>query len=89
MTPDQVLTTTRLTFTAVFEPADEGGYVVTFPAISNLATQGETLDEARAMAEDCLRCYLEGLSNDGRPLPESEPPRDAVREAISVDFDAA
>jgi hypothetical protein len=43
------------TFTAVIEAdAEDGGFVVTFPAIPNLATQGETLDEARRMAEDCL-----------------------------------
>jgi antitoxin HicB len=81
--------TRHLTFTAVFEPAEEGGYVVTFPAIPNLATQGETLDEARATAADCLRCHLEGLSADGGPLPEGEAPRDAVREAIAIDLEAA
>ena len=59
-------------FTAVFEPAEEGGYVVTFPAIPSLATQGESLDDARAMAADCLRCYLEGRFKDGLPLPQSE-----------------
>jgi antitoxin HicB len=58
------------TFTAVIEPdEEEGGYVVTFPAIPDLATQGETLDEARLMAEDCLRGYLEVLRETGRPLP--------------------
>lgn len=58
------------TFTALIEPdLEEGGYVVTFPAIPNLATQGETLDEAREMAEDCLRGYLEVLRETGRPLP--------------------
>jgi antitoxin HicB len=89
MALNRPLATKHLTFTAVFEPAEEGGYVVTFPAIPNLATQGETLDEARAMAEDCLRCYLEGLSSDGRPLPDGEAPREAVREAITVDLEAA
>jgi antitoxin HicB len=57
MALNQPLATAHLTFTAVFEPTEEGGYVVTFPAIPNLATQGESLDEARAMAADCLRCY--------------------------------
>ena len=58
------------TFTAVIEPdPEEGGYVVTFPAIPDLATQGETLAEARLMAEDCLRGYLEVLRETGRPLP--------------------
>jgi antitoxin HicB len=58
-----------LTFTAVIEPEEEGGYVVTFPAIPDLATQGETLAEARLMAEECLRGYLEVLRETGRPLP--------------------
>lgn len=58
------------TFTAVIEPDEEdGGYVVTFPAIPDLATQGETLEEARLMAEDCLRGYLEVLRETGRPMP--------------------
>jgi antitoxin HicB len=57
-------------FTAVIEPDEaEGGYIVTFPAIPDLATQGETLDEARLMAEDCLRGYLEVLRETSRPMP--------------------
>lgn len=56
--------TGRLRYTAVFEPADEGGYIVTFPAIAGLATQGETIDEARMMAVDCLRAFLESLRKD-------------------------
>ena len=89
MALNRPLATKHLTFTAVFEPAEEGGYVVTFPAIPDLASQGETLDEARTISEDCLRCYLGGLAADGRPLPDGEAARDAVREAITVDLEAA
>ena len=63
----------QYTFTVLFEPAEEGGYVVTFPAISDLITQGETLDEARDMAEDALRCYLEALHKEGASLPTDTP----------------
>ena len=56
-------------YTAVFEPVEEGGFVVIFPAIPGLATQGETLDEAQDMAGDCLRAYLESLALDGKPPP--------------------
>jgi antitoxin HicB len=59
----------QFSYTAVFEPAEEGGFVVTFPAIPGLATQGETLDEAGVMAEDCLRAYLESLAMDGATVP--------------------
>ncbi len=83
------VTTLEYTFTAVFEPAEEGGYVVFFPAIPNLATQGETLEEAREMAEDCLRCYLEGLQKDGLPLPESEAHRaEPIRSGVTVKLSA-
>jgi predicted RNase H-like HicB family nuclease len=54
----------------VIEPDEaDGGYVVTFPAIPDLATQGETLDEARRMAEESLSGYLEVLRETGRPMP--------------------
>jgi predicted RNase H-like HicB family nuclease len=48
-------------YTVQFEPADEGGYIVKVPALNGIATQGETLEEARAMAEDLIRGYLQSL----------------------------
>src|SRR5512134_2039083 len=75
---------------AVFEPAEEGGYVVYFPAVPNLATQGETLEEARAMAEDCLRGYLEWRMEDGLPLPEGETDvPGTIREPVTVTLPVA
>jgi predicted RNase H-like HicB family nuclease len=71
------------TFTAIIEPAEEeGGFVVTFPDIPDLATQGETIEEARWMAEDCLRGYLDVLRDTDRPLPGTGapvPPADSLR----------
>ena len=72
MARPETVTTTEYTFTAVFEPAEEGGYVVTFPALPGLVTEGDTLDEARAMAADALQGYLEILQEDDRPLPAEE-----------------
>jgi len=57
------------TFTMLFEPAEEGGYVVTCPALPGLVTEGDTLEEARLMAEDVLRGYLESLRKDGLSIP--------------------
>jgi antitoxin HicB len=69
-------------FTAIIKPAEEeGGFVVTFPDIPDLATQGETIEEARWMAEDCLRGYLDVLRDAGRPMPGSGaavPPAESV-----------
>ena len=46
-------------YTVIFQPLDEGGYDVIVPAIPEICTFGETREEARKMAEDAIRCYLE------------------------------
>jgi predicted RNase H-like HicB family nuclease len=50
----------------VFEPQDEGGYTVYAPDLPGLHTEGDTLDEAVANAEEALALYVEGLREDGR-----------------------
>jgi len=60
-------TTTEYNFTVLFQPAVEGGYVVTCPALPGLVTEGDTLAEARRMAQDAIRAYLESLRKDGEP----------------------
>lgn len=62
------------TFTMLFEPAEEGGYVVTCPALPGLVTEGDTMEEARKMAEDALRLYVETLIEDGLPIPTDKIP---------------
>jgi antitoxin HicB len=56
-------------YTVIFEPAEEGGYVVSVPALPGLHTEGDTFEEARAMAEDAIRGYLECLREDGEDIP--------------------
>ncbi len=50
----------RLTYTVVFEPAEDG-YVVTVPALPGCITQGDTFTEARAVAQDAILGYIEAL----------------------------
>jgi predicted RNase H-like HicB family nuclease len=52
----------------VFAPQDEGGYHVYAPDLPGLHTQGDTIDEATANAEEALALYVEGLREEGRPL---------------------
>ena len=61
-------------YTAYFEPQADGGFAVVFPAFPEIVTFGRTLDEARAMARDALRCHLEGLRKDGEAIPAETPP---------------
>lgn len=58
-------------YPACFYKESEGGYSVIFPDLNHLATQGETLEEAFAMAIDCLAGYLYEckLSGDAVPAP--------------------
>lgn len=73
------------TYTVLFDPAEEGGYVVTVPALPGLVTQGDTLEEAREMAKDAIVGYLEALQKDGAPIPEDTPlDLEPVNEQIRV-----
>ena len=58
-----------LTYSAFFEPAEEGGYVVTVPILPGCVTQGETFEEAKKMAKDAIRLYLKVLKEDGEEIP--------------------
>ena len=49
---------------------DEGGYTVTVPALPGCITQGETLEDAIAMARDAIKLHIETLAADGQPVPE-------------------
>jgi antitoxin HicB len=69
------------TFTMLFEPAEEGGFVVTCPALPGLVTEGDTLEEARQMAEDALRGYLESLREDGLAIPPDKTP---IAETVEI-----
>ena len=55
--------------TAIFEPLKEGGYDVIIPAIPEICTFGETLTQARKMAEDAIGCYLESATMRKEPIP--------------------
>ncbi len=61
-------------YTVLFEPAEEGGFVVTCPALPGLVTEGDTMEEAREMARDAIRGYLESLHKDHLPMPPDRVP---------------
>lgn len=63
----------ELQFTVIYEPAEEGGYIVYVPALKGLVTQGETLEEAHEMARDAIQCYLETLKARNLPIPQDKP----------------
>jgi len=67
-------------YTIILQPdAEEGGYTVTVPALPGCVTQGDTLEEAIAMARDAIHLHIEALKADGQPVPrEAEHPQALV-----------
>lgn len=55
----------------VFAPQPEGGYTVTSPALPELLTEGDTLEEAHANVRDAFEAVVELYAEQGRPLPAS------------------
>jgi antitoxin HicB len=78
------MTTKEFNYTVIFEPAEEGGYVVTCPALPGLVTEGDTLEEAHVMVEDAIRAYLESLVKDGLPIPGDKDPEERVAGHVRV-----
>lgn len=57
-------------FTAFFDKNKNGVYTVTVPSLPGLVTEGNTIENARRMAEDAVQCYVEGLRKDSEDIPE-------------------
>lgn len=57
-------------YTTVFEPLPEGGFSAVVLAIPEICTFGSTLQEAREMARDAIRCFLESALEIGEPIPQ-------------------
>jgi len=52
-----------------FATQQEGGFTVTSPAVPELVTEGDTLAEAFANAQDALAAVVELYADEGRQLP--------------------
>lgn len=52
----------KVDYPAIFEPAEEGGYNVSFPAFPGCVTFGRTFEEAKEKATEVLELWLEELA---------------------------
>jgi antitoxin HicB len=64
-------------YSVVLEPQPDGGFTVLVPALPEVVTEGETEDEALAMARDAIRLVLDYRRDQGLPIPADAAP--AVR----------
>lgn len=74
------------TYTILIHPADpdETGYWVEVPALRGCFTQGETIEECLSRAEEAIRCYVEGLVEEGQTVPEEPSQEGAVVSEVKL-----
>lgn len=73
-------------YTILLHPdAEQGGYTVTVPALPGCITEGDTLEEAIAMAKEAINLYIESLIDDGEPIPEEHEPVQALVINVSAE----
>ena len=76
-------------YTVFYEPAEEGGYLVSVPSMPEICTEGDTLEEARAMAEDAIRLVIESNIKRGESIPEDVViDQEPIKEQVAVKFAA-
>lgn len=62
---------TRHRYTIILHPdVTEGGYTVTVPALPGCITEGDTLEEAIAMAKEAIAAWIKDAEHAGEPVPE-------------------
>lgn len=74
-------------YTVLFEPAEEGGYVAFCPAPPGLVAEGDTYAEVRTRVKEAIEGCLESLQKDGLPIPADkkftlEPVKEEIKIAI-------
>ena len=67
-------------YIALVHKDDDSDYGVSFPDFPGCITTGSTLDEARAMAAEALAFHIEGMNEDGDPIPGSSDVATVIRE---------
>ena len=61
-----------LKYTVIFEPVEEGGFVVSVPALPGCVSQGDTFEEATAMIKDAMDGYLAVLKAEKQEIPQEQ-----------------
>lgn len=64
----------KLTYFAVFEPSQDGGYGVYFPDVLGCISYGKDFYEAERMAREALGQHIYEMEKDGEELPVPNAP---------------
>ncbi len=59
-------------YVAVLDPAKEGGFNVSFPALPGCVTFGNNLSHAKRMAKEALTLWIEELLHRKKKIPSAD-----------------
>ncbi|MCM1106544.1 MAG: type II toxin-antitoxin system HicB family antitoxin [Blautia sp.] len=59
----------NLTYLAVLEPGEDGGYSISFPDLPGCFSYGDSLEEAQSMAAEAVSLHVYGMEQDGEAIP--------------------
>jgi antitoxin HicB len=79
----------RITYTIHLEPADEGGFTVTVPALRGCITEGDTYEQAISNAQEAIEGFLEALVKANQPIPTEPAPTRPVDAIVQVNAQVA
>lgn len=71
-TPTLPMNVGEYAYTVIIELRDTKRYLVTCPALPGVVAEGDTLDEALALAQDSIECYISTLLKDGIAPPSDK-----------------
>ena len=72
------------TYIALLRKDQDSDFGVDFPDFPGCITAGSTIDQAFARAQEALTFHIEGMQEDGEPIPEP-----SSLEAVTADQDNA
>ena len=73
----------KLSYRIILRPEPEGGYTVTVPTLPGCIIYGKTLEEAKKMALDTIKVYLESLKKHNEPIIDDS---DILEGTLSIQF---
>ena len=56
-------------YTVLLEPEDDGGFIVSVPALPGCISQGDTREEALENIREAVALYVEDCREAGDPVP--------------------
>jgi len=72
-----------LSYKIILRPEPEGGYTVIVPTLPGCITYGKSMEEAKKMAADAIKAYLESLKKHGEPVIDDS---EVLEETLNIQY---